>query len=115
MWIQRKDLQKLVFGDSGGHRFTQDSPVMPDVWFGFGRYPAQRHGLLMLPRRGVSPAELQEAIRTDGKAHKFSGAMGSTPLMGLANDESYVVGRLDLDELGCLILPVSPLGKHRGA
>ncbi len=34
--IERRDLEELIYGKGGARRFTQDSPVLPDVWFEFG-------------------------------------------------------------------------------
>lgn len=114
MWIHRELLQDLVFGAGGSHRFTQDSPVMPDVWFEFGRRPGERHDLLITPARGVSPATLRNGLlnqvpddAVDG--HRDRSREERQHALSSAYDESYVVASLNLDELVGLALPLSNL------
>src|SRR5688572_6412 len=43
-WIER-----LIFGQETARRFTQDSPVLPDVWIAFAEDPGARLDLLLTP------------------------------------------------------------------
>ena len=36
MKLGKKQLEEAIFGRIGFQRFTQDSPVLPDVWLAFG-------------------------------------------------------------------------------
>jgi len=36
-------------GPEVGRRFTQDSPVLPDVWFAYAGALDKAHGLLITP------------------------------------------------------------------
>ena len=67
MQLQRTWLEKLIFGGEASRRFTQDSPVLPDVWLEFGmeytRDTRARVDLLFAPHRDASAAKLCSAIR----------------------------------------------------
>lgn len=113
MRIPRMLLKKLVFGTAGGIRFTQDSPVMPDVWFAFGERRQERDlepgrlDLLMVPRRGTSPTELADSVRTMLAAYAGPDQEAAVPETRLAFDESYVVAEMDLPTLVRVALPLS--------
>lgn len=36
MHVRREWLLELIYGGDASRRFTQDSPVLPDVWLEFG-------------------------------------------------------------------------------
>src|SRR4051812_44871793 len=46
---ERLWIEKLVFGSESARRFTQDSPVLPDVWIAFAREPGRSRQLLLTP------------------------------------------------------------------
>jgi hypothetical protein len=41
MNLATRPIEELIFGEVRYRRFTQDSPVMPDVWIAFGKAPAE--------------------------------------------------------------------------
>ena len=47
--IAREQLEDLIYRYDGLTRFTQDSPVLPDVWFEFGKNPTAKLDLLLNP------------------------------------------------------------------
>ena len=51
MKLGKKQLEEAIFGRIGFQRFTQDSPVLPDVWLAFGDEPTMERDLSR-PRRG---------------------------------------------------------------
>jgi hypothetical protein len=110
MKIPREVLHGLIFGLRAGNRHTQDSPVMPDVWFGFGGSPRDkdtntptRMDLLFEPRRGHRPTDLDNALRKAAKAGRTNnGFVGH-----VAYDEAHVVAKLDLEALIRVALPLS--------
>jgi hypothetical protein len=36
----RQDLEQLIFGGSDNRRFTQDSPILPEVWIKYALHPS---------------------------------------------------------------------------
>lgn len=107
MRIRRKLIEERVFGAGGGNRFTQDSPVMPDVWFGYGESPASAQSLLLEPRRGTSPAGLSSVLRKacEGEAGRLWPA--ASRVGRIAFDQSFVVASLSLAALLRAALPLS--------
>ena len=111
MYVEREKLKQLVFPETGGIRFTQDSPVMPDVWFAYGRRPKASLDLLLEPRRGVAPAALASALRTELQSAAAKARAGAR----VAYDERFVVAQLDLRTLVRQALPLSGWWKtHAG-
>ncbi len=103
MAVDRRWLEQVLFRVSETRRYTQDSPVMPDVWFGFGESTRPRD-LLIEPRRGTTPAALARRLRELATAD-------SPPrrgvLTGVACDESHVVAAADLPALVRVVLPLT--------
>ena len=45
----RDFLERLIYQGLGNRRFTQDSPVLPDVWIHYGLQPNEPVDLLLTP------------------------------------------------------------------
>jgi serine protease AprX len=110
--IQREDLESIIYRDAGLRRYTQDSPVLPDVWFKFGQEPRKRVDLLLTPHRDSTPGEianeLLERLRSDGAwqdvpAFECDESCGND----VAFNQSTVVARLCFSELVRIILPMT--------
>lgn len=97
---RRRKLRELIFGTAGYRRFTQDSPVMPDVWLLYGENPTEAHDLLLTPHADASAAKLGQALR---EAVDRRGAGADR----VAYNEAYVAATLDLAELLQLALPLT--------
>ncbi len=97
--IDRKQLERLIFKSTALRRFTQDSPILPDVWFAYGTDPAARLDLLLTPnRKGAS----------NGPGELFGALMESLdPEANLAYNQSTVAARLTFRELVRHILPLA--------
>jgi hypothetical protein len=108
MRIPRWLLETRVYGAGGGNRFTQDSPVMPDVWFGYGANPGDALDQLLEPQRSSPPALLSQALRK--ACMRVAGAdwRGAALFGRIAYDESYVAASLTLTALVRAALPLSP-------
>ena len=67
MQVERNWLRRLVFDGDNTRRFTQDSPILPDVWLSAGVLycsdPSSRADLLLSPFKGCTPLRLAEALR----------------------------------------------------
>lgn len=73
-WREKRDfLEDLVYAalDTrvGSRRFTQDSPVMPDVWIHYGLEPHRRHDLILTPVNDRSPGKLAVTLQKNIKNH----------------------------------------------
>jgi serine protease AprX len=110
--LDRKQLEQLIFGEAQVRRFTQDSPILPDVWIEFGRRRGERVDLLLNPYRDVSPGELFKALKARLKSarktklwNKFHPEDSSSP--EIAYNQSTVVAKLYFDELAQVVLPMT--------
>lgn len=97
-------LEDFVFGLPGQRRFTQDSPVMPEVWTGFADHPDERGDLLLTPHRNASAARLMKALAKQLLDDDLGEDTGEH---GLAYNEGYVVAWIDLRQLVRFVVPLS--------
>ena len=63
MRLELRQLAPWVFGLGQLRRYTQDSPVMPDVWMAFGREADKQLDLLLEPHREAGAAALALALK----------------------------------------------------
>jgi subtilisin family serine protease len=115
--LSERLLDQLIFGDGGPRRFTQDSPVYPDVWRAYASRPHEPLDLLLTPherhRAGELACALRERLRDTTAEHETQ----------LAYTNSYVAARLDFAQLLRGALPLTlwwrerlfPDGKVRAA
>ena len=48
--MQREQVEELFYGKANQQRrFTQDFPILPDVWIAYGAEPSKRQELLLTP------------------------------------------------------------------
>jgi serine protease AprX len=112
----RARVDNIIFNETL-RRFTQDSPVLGDVWqeymaLGVGHHGDERVDLLLEPHRRSSPEALCEALR-----RRLSNASETTRRqrlteppkegVGLSFNDSHVVARLSLGELIRAALPLT--------
>jgi hypothetical protein len=113
--LQRRQLEDLIFRKAPLRRFTQDSPILPDVWFEYGRDPDVKVDLLLTPVRDSSPGEVFKAVRrrldAERKTAHWRDSHGGEPqsanLASLAYSQSTVAVRLWFDELVRVVIPLS--------
>lgn len=105
----RRIVERYIFGGDTEKRFTQDSPIMPDVWIGFGTKPV-RHGkemddggyrdLILTPHSKSTPGKLAKELRdrlgpTEAKRAR------------IAHNDTSVVARVTFEGLVRCVLPLS--------
>ena len=100
MRLELRQLAPWVFGSGQLQRFTQDSPVMPDVWMAYGRDPEERLDLLLAPHRRANAGQLARAL-------KIVPETASRSEMELAYNQAYVAARLTFEEMVKGALPLS--------
>jgi serine protease AprX len=105
--LEFKNLGPWIFGTKQLKRYTQDSPVMPDVWLEFGRHPDAALDLLLEPFAGSTPAELARAVLDAD--HSPS----ETQPIALAYNQSHVATKLTFEEMLRSVLPLSKWWQER--
>jgi serine protease AprX len=92
-------------------RFTQDTPVLPDVWLAFANprrtssrnASAHRVDVLMTPERHVDPARL---------AFEVNDRLGHSPDTRVSFTTRHVVAALTIEELLLIAVPLSAWGER---
>lgn len=125
--LTREEIEALLYGGRNTPRFTQDSPILPDVWIKYAEEPLVRHELLLTPYqepggKSVTAGQLCKVLKAllgssearRGPADRPSDPRGSA----LAYNQSTVYARLWFDELVRVVLPLSAwwhrLGESHG-
>ena len=115
------EIHDLIFGAGPTQRFTQDSPILPEVWDKYVRKAPRSADVLLNPHRRSSPGVLRQELakRFDAEAESPENSEVRTlslnwrfPPMrrarrSMVQNESYVVARLWLDELIRVALPLT--------
>jgi serine protease AprX len=110
--IGRRVLEDLIFRRAPMRRYTQDCPILPDVWFEYGRDPLSQVDLLLTPRRGIAPGQVATAIQARLSQERDSPSWtarhnGESSATQLVYSQSTVAGWFWFDELARVILPLS--------
>ena len=110
--IERRVLEDLIFSRAPMRRYTQDCPILPDVWFEYGRDPQSRVDLLLTPHRAASPGQVATAIQNRLSQERSSPSWierhnGEPSATQLVYSQSTVAGWFWFDELVRVILPLS--------
>jgi serine protease AprX len=107
---QRVDTQQLdilIFGGHATRRFTQDSPVSPEVWAAYNEAGDERVDLLLTPHQDATAGELAAELRRR-LGRRGEGGRDAH----LTYTSSYAVARLTLRELLWAALPMTPWWWH---
>ena len=104
MSLNRRQVLEIVFPRSNtlrGQRFTQDTPILVDVWVAFAEHPGARQELLLTPHRETNVQTLAREIQArlaDDDPESSSGVI---------YNQSHVLARVTLRELIRVVLPLS--------
>lgn len=118
MKLPRPVLEHLIFAEGASRRYTQGSPVLPDVWIDFAQHPYQARELLLTPHRDCPAGQVALALRRrlDLQAGSHGDDAGGAPTAlppveerghRLVYTQSSVALRLTLEELVRQVLPMT--------
>jgi serine protease AprX len=99
--LEFKNLGPWIFGTEQLKRFTQDSPIMPDVWLAYGRAPNDAIDVLLEPHASSTTAQLAQAVLEADHSPRRP-----APLR-LAYNASHVAVELTFEQLLRSVLPLS--------
>jgi serine protease AprX len=121
--MRREILEEILYSGRMARRFTQDSPILPDVWLQYALGPGKAYQLLITPWQQpglfhTTPGMLSVALRRRLKAERLR---GPTPgfekarprSTHIAYNVSTVVAELWFDELVRVVLPLSNWWQER--
>jgi serine protease AprX len=114
MRIDRQITEALVYGSHVSHRYTQDSPILADVWIRFGEEPLEWQDLLITPQWGYDAGKMsvqlrehvEEVRRLDTPAYAWWRSTTRCPA-NVAYNQVYTAARLYFDELIRIVLPMT--------
>lgn len=111
--LTREQLEQLIYGQGGVRRFTQDSPVLPDVWAMFGKDPSARVDLLLNPHFDSSPGLVAQVLEERLTKEQSAGTVKDFPCndggsADIAYNQSTVVARLCFRDIVRVVLPMTP-------
>jgi hypothetical protein len=72
--ISAEVVNRLMFGHHDRQRFTQETPVLPEVWHRYAAEPTKRHDVLITPFGSKSAVGLLRLLLED----KRSGQLRTT-------------------------------------
>jgi hypothetical protein len=104
--MQRDTIERLFYGEpEHQRRFTQDFPILPDVWIEYGRSPAAPIELLLTPHNESDAATLARALRQRLADEPATAA--AQPTARVLYNESVVLAALTFPQLLRAALPLS--------
>src|SRR5687768_657640 len=107
IYLKRELVEQLLFGSGHVRRFTQDSPVLPDVWIEYAtdpekkaeqitrRYPNGALDLLLSPYREARTGDVRAELRK------------RVPESRIVYNQSTVLARLTFKELVRGVIPMT--------
>jgi serine protease AprX len=110
MSFDRSELEKLIFGETLDlRRYTQDSPIYPDVWLRyFSKLPGERVDLLLTPHRLYTASTLLKHLRERlADLALDSATTDIEPPWHLASTGDSVAAKLTFAELIRAALPLT--------
>ncbi len=111
MSVTRAALEGVLFGAGEGRRWTQDSPVLPDVWLAFGGDPVAVLDLLLTPHRSTRAGAVAAALRARLQRYRQGRTETGAPRPtspGVVYTLSSVAAELRFEELVQVVLPMTP-------
>ena len=64
------EMEQLIFGSIENQRFTQDSPVLPEVWMKYAHHPDKAYDLILIPDRQSNAGAFAEELNQRLKAYR---------------------------------------------
>ena len=107
IYLERWLVEQLLFGSGHVRRFTQDSPVLPDVWIEYATDPSKkqeqvtRHyadgslDLLLTPFRDAKTGDVRDQVREN------------VPSRRIVYNQSTVLARLTFEDLVRGVIPLT--------
>jgi len=98
--LKRDQIEELLYGKPNEERrFTQDFPILPDVWIAYAANPGRRVSLLLTPHHRADAASMAQALR------ERIGAGENVPR--LIYNEAVAMAELSFGEMLRLALPLT--------
>lgn len=107
MTSTRKVVETVLYGAGTQRRFTQDGPVLPDVWVEYLEETGRRLPLLLVPWQDGSPSDLVSALKK-----RIAGEPGREEMRIIYN-RTVAIADLTMEEMVRHVIPFT--GWYLGA
>jgi subtilisin family serine protease len=98
--LTREIMEQLMFGTGRARRFTQDSPVLPDVWLAYADQPeSDRVKLLFTPYRQSAAGDVRRELRARLAEYE--------KVPRVVYNQSTVAAALTFEELIRVVMPMT--------
>ncbi len=98
-----------------GRRFTQDTPVLPEVWLAYQTEPGEPQDLLLTPHSDARAGQVAQELRVAIDSYRAKGQGRRSREARVAHMPGIVAARLYFDELIRVVLPRTPWWRQRTA
>lgn len=102
--LSRSVIEELIYGTLDTPRWTQDSPILPDVWIRYGEDPTAPQDLLLTPHFDSSAGLVCRDLR-ERLTKERNGSERGRPNASYTQD--YVAVTVYFDELIRIVLPMT--------
>ncbi len=109
--IHQDLLLHILYGSPAGRRFTQDTPVLPDVWIQYARDIGKPADALIVPRNDHQAHHVAEELHQRIKAFRASRRSpegDKRPGANVADMPGLITLQCHFDEVVNVILPLTP-------
>lgn len=107
--IDSEFILQILYASSSGQRFTQDTPVLPEVWINLARNPEKQAACLLVPRRGQQAHHLADELHARLKKFERLKSIKSKNRKGrgVSDMPGLISANLYFDEIVNIILPLT--------
>jgi serine protease AprX len=109
IYLQRAVVEQLLFGSGHVRRFTQDSPVLPDVWIEYATDPAKKQE--QVTRRSEDDSGALELLLTPFREAKTSDIRAAlrerVAVRRIVHNQSTVLAVLTFEDLVRGVIPMT--------
>jgi serine protease AprX len=106
--ILEQTLRRLIFRTFGHQRFTQDSPLLPDVWLNYAKADEDVPlDLILTPRAGHTPGAIATLLESRLSRYHSGDRQAVRERALIAYSRSSVVAKLTFAELMRIVVPMT--------
>jgi len=94
-------VNRILYGSGDRQRYTQETPILPEVWQCYAAYPGKPQDLLITPLKSTSALALLHSV-IEGAGDERKALLGRAQFAPL---QSFLAARLTFQELNHYLLP----------
>ncbi len=100
-------VMRILYGAPSGQRFTQDTPILPEVWLTLAENPGKNVRTLIVPRSGNQAHHVANELYYRIIEYRKQAGIEKREASNISDIPSVVAADLYLEELVNVILPIT--------